>query len=612
MALIELKNISYSLSGRVLLENANLIINENEKIFLLGKNGAGKTTILKMLNGEIVPDSGEILKQNGLVTGYLQQDIPEMDGSIRDVVLSGDNVGKLIGEYLHLLENDPHDNRVHELFDEIEKQDGWNLQNSAETLISRIELNPDMLYSSLSSGLKRKVLLAKALLKSPDLIILDEPTNHMDIPTVKWLEGFLSGLNKAFIVVTHDRRFLRSLASEIIELRNKGLVRFGKDFDLFLDKRDQMDQLEESDLNKLESFIKSEEYWSQRSITARRTRNEGRTRRLHDLRADRDQKKLSDGKLSFNIEQGGTSGKIVIRAKNISYAYEDKMILDNFSMIIQRNDRIGIIGPNGCGKSTLIKLLTEQMKPDSGNIEVGTKLEIAYFDQNMAILDESLAVRENILKDTDFVIINGREIHINSYLKNFLFPLDRHNSPVNSLSGGEKNRLQLAKILSKPVNFLILDEPTNDLDMETLELLEELISDFEGTVLLVSHDREFLDNVVTSSIYFTESGVTEKSGGYDDSIFINKRIAKEQNTTTVKREKIKERKLSFKEKRELEELPLLIESLEEKLAELNEKLADPEVYKEGANIVKIRKEIEDLESDIAYRYKRWDELESIG
>ncbi|PID27326.1 MAG: ABC transporter ATP-binding protein [Candidatus Cloacimonadota bacterium] len=612
MALVELKNISYTLSGTKILDETNLIINSGERIFLLGRNGVGKTTLLKMISGDLKPDSGDIIKQKNLIIGYMPQDIVSFDGSLFEyIVLGAGKVGKLLVDFHKNIKLERFDEN-NSIQNEIEKLKGWDIEQRCEKLLSMIGLKGDILFSSLSSGLKRKVTLAKAIISFPNILILDEPTNHMDIPTVKWLEKFLLDLKITLVIVTHDRRFLRTMATSIIELRKGKVFKFGSDYDEFLIRRDHIESLERENLHKLESFIKSEEYWAGRSITARRTRNEGRSRRIEALKKERDQRKEYVGKMNVVVDSEKSSGRLVAKIKDISFKYDKKYIVKSFSSTILRKDRVGIIGPNGCGKSTLIKLLLGKLTPESGEVELGTKLNIGYFDQNVGGLDPNLTVKDNVLKGTDFICLGGREIHINSYLKRFLFPQDRHNSPISSLSGGEKNRLQLAKLFSKPVNFMVLDEPTNDLDMETLELLEELLLEFDGTSIIISHDREFLDNIVTSSIYFTPNGIEERFGGYEDIEFTTPSVPKNQKTEKIKREKkVKKRKLSFNERRELEKLPDTIDNLEKEIDRLNEDLTTPEVYLNVEKLTKTKEEIALKTIELEESIERWGFLEEI-
>jgi ATP-binding cassette subfamily F protein uup len=591
MALINLQNISLSFGGPNLIDDISFQIHENEKIALLGRNGSGKSTLMKIINQEIEPDTGKIIQDDHIKTAILSQDVPEdIQGTVYTVISSG-----------YTPVNDDH-------------HDEQKKHIETERVLSLIEVDANLETSTLSAGMKRRVLLGKALVNDPDLLLLDEPTNHLDLDAIEWLEKFLIRYTKSILFVTHDRMFLQHIASRIIEIDRGTIFDWSCSYKTFLERKEQWLDSEEKQNAEFDKKLAREEEWIRRGIKARRTRNEGRVRALKELRKERAARREVSGSVSMEIQHSDKSGKIVIEAENISFSYNENTIARDFSTTILRGDRVGIIGPNGCGKSTLIKILLSEIEPIEGLIRMGTKLDIAYFDQLRNTLDEEKTVKENVTDGNELIDFNGSKKHVIGYLQDFLFTPDRAAQPVKSLSGGEKNRLLLAKLFTKPANLLILDEPTNDLDIETVELLEELLLDFKGTIILVSHDREFLNNVVTSTLGFMGNGLIQSfAGGYDqyrEKTVPDKKPEKEKKQR-VKKEKVKT-KLSFKEERELESLPLEIEKAESEKERLFALLSDPDIYKDaGEKIAQIKDDLQTCEELLEKLYTRWDELEDL-
>lgn len=653
MALLTLRDINLGFGGPNLLNSLDLQIEPRERLCLLGRNGEGKSTLMKLIAGFIRPDDGSIERKQNLKIAYLTQDVPEhIEGSVYDVVASGlEGVGEILKQYHHIsleLATDYSEQKMEELSrvqHKLEAVDGWSLSQQVETTISLLELPADDDFAALSGGLKRRVLLARALVTEPDLLLLDEPTNHLDIEAIQWLENFLLNWKGSLLFVTHDRSFLKNLATRIIELDRGQLTSWPGDYENYLVKKQESLEVEEKENALFDKRLAQEEVWIRQGIKARRTRNEGRVRALKALREERSQRREKKGQVNMSVSEQERSGKRVIEVHNISYSYGDQPIVKNFSTLITRGDRIAILGPNGVGKSTLLKLLLGQLKPDEGYVEMGTKLEIAYFDQLRSELDLKKSVRDNLAEGTDKVVVAGREKHVMSYLSDFLFSPQRANSPVSTLSGGERNRLMLAKLFAKPFNLLVMDEPTNDLDVETLELLEELLIEYQGTLILVSHDRAFVDNVVTGTLVFEGNAtVNEYVGGYEDwlrqkaqSGDANTGAAGGRLTTPVKAATTQaksasdvatqkteaqqpdtqkpaakpERKLSFNEKRELEALPKEIEQLDAEQAELTEKMADAEFFQQDKDVIAATTQrLEQIEQELAKAYQRWEELEA--
>jgi ATP-binding cassette subfamily F protein uup len=598
MAILTLHDITLGFGGDPLLDGVDLTIESGERVCLLGRNGAGKSTLLRILTGEIRPDAGEILQPGGLRVARLEQAVPAgISGTVREVVAGGVSSGN--GEAIP----------------------EWEANQKAEAVLTRAGLDPEPRFEALSAGLKRRTMLARALAGEPDLLLLDEPTNHLDIVSVEWLEETLRRLAPTLLFVTHDRAFLKKLATRILELDRGRLTSFPGNYETYLARRAELDAAEAAQRERFEKKLAAEETWIRAGLKARRTRNEGRVRDLQRMRAERRAWRERLGDVRMQAQEARRTGKLVIEATDVSYAWEEKPVVRNFSTIVTRGDRIGILGPNGAGKTTLLHLLLGPLEPDAGSVRHGTHLKVAYFDQLREQLDESATVAENLADGNDQVVVDGKGRHVMSVLKDFLFTPDRARSPVSMLSGGERNRLLLARLFTRPSNVLVLDEPTNDLDMETLELLEELLGGYAGTVLLVSHDREFLNNVVTSTLVFEDGGtVTAYAGGYDDWLVQrpkpetaapkNKKEKKAEPEERVR--KARPRKLSFKEKTELAALPARIEALEAEQAELHQRMADPEFYKEAGNAVaETTQRLEKMEAELEAAYGRWEELEAV-
>jgi len=630
--LLTLKDVSLSYGHVPLLDAASLSIEPGERICLLGRNGTGKTSLLRVLYGETQPDDGEVWRRDGLRIARLEQDLPGLaEGTVFEVVAGGLQViGDLLRDYhqaLRALEQDHDEAAVQALTrlqQELEAVDGWRFEQRIETVISKLDLPVDQPMAQLSGGIQRRVLLARALVGEPDLLLLDEPTNHLDIDSILWLEEFLLGFQGSLLFITHDRAFLQRLATRILELDRGRLSSWPGDYANYLRRQAERLAAEAVQSARFDKKLAQEEAWIRQGIKARRTRNEGRVRALQALRQERAQRRDQPGKARIELEQGERSGKLVAEAEGVDFAFEGKPIVRDFSTRILRGDRIGLIGPNGVGKTTLIRLLLGELQPDRGRIRLGSKLQVAYFDQTRATLDPEQSVLDNLNQGSEMVTINGRQRHVISYLQDFLFPPQRVRSPVKSLSGGERNRLLLARLFTRPANLLVLDEPTNDLDMETLELLEELLTDFGGTILLVSHDRAFLDNVVTSTLVFEGEGrVNEYVGGYADWARYRAQHQRARTSTLApepvpaaapaprdaeKREP--SRKLGYRQQRELEQLPGRIESLEAQQQALQDAVSDPGFYKQdGEQIAARLAELEQVASELAQAYARWEELE---
>ena len=627
MALIDLQEVSLAFGGEPLFDRISMQIDAGERVCLVGRNGEGKSTLMKLIAGEIKPDDGRVFRQQGLTVARLRQEVPgDLSGKVYDVVAGG------IGELLSILAR--HHSVVSrmgeggdaELLDELAVVEeemahagAWQAQQRIEMALSRLGLDGDQEFSSLSGGMKRRVLLARALVSEPDLLLLDEPTNHLDLAAISWLEEFLLNCRCALLFVTHDRELLKKIATRIIDLERGRVTSWPGNYATYLRRKDEILAEEAGHNAKFDKKLAQEEIWIRKGIKARRTRNEGRVRELMDLRRQRQARREQLGKARMDIAESGLSGKLVAVLKNVGFGYEGQAIIDNFSTTVMRGDKVGIIGPNGVGKTTLLRLMLGDLSPDSGEIKLGTNLQPVYFDQQRAQLDPERTVIDNLGDGNDTIEIDGRRRHLIGYLGDFLFSPDRARSPVRILSGGERNRLLLAKLFAKPSNVLVLDEPTNDLDMETLELLEELLLAYQGTVLLVSHDRAFLNNVVTSTIVFEGNGkLQEYAGGYDD--WLCQRSAEASPEKPVKKEVVGKsrqatattpRKLSFKEERELGELPETIEGLEVEQRTLYDNLADQSFYQgHGKAIAEAKTRLEELETILATAYSRWEELEA--
>lgn len=603
MALISLQNITVGFRGPSLLDDVNCQIEAGGRIGLLGRNGAGKSTLLKMLRGAILPDHGSIIMPSGTRVAYLQQDVPSgTKETIAEVTARG------LGEDFHLQEN------------------AWEAEHLVEQTLSRMELDGDAMFDTLSSGMKRRVLLAQAIVSKPQLLLLDEPTNHLDIEAIGWLEGFLSKWPGTLIFVTHDRMFLRSLATRILEIDRGKLFDWSCDYDTFLQRKEDALAAQEKQDALFDKKLAIEEVWIRQGIKARRTRNEGRVRALKQLREQRTQRRGATGTVQLQVQAAERSGNLVTEVKKVNFEYPDRKILNNFSTSIMRGDKIGIIGPNGVGKTTLLKILLGQLEPQSGQVRTGTNLQVAYFDQLRAQLDEEETIQENVGLGHTQIVINGREKHIIGYLQDFLFSPERARTQVKFLSGGERNRVLLARLFANPANVIVLDEPTNDLDAETLEMLEERLVGYDGTLLLVSHDRAFLNNVVTSTIVFEPEGVKEYVGGYDDWLAQRgplpganqgKGNGKDDKSGSNKGKSkaaaaAPKQRLSYKLQRELDGLPSEIEKLEKQIAAQHETIADPSLYQgPGERIATEQRKLKDLEQKLATTYARWEELEAM-
>ena len=624
MALITLRDISLSFGGPPLLAGVDFSVERGERVCLLGRNGEGKSTLLRVIAGELNPDDGELAIQQGVRINRLTQEVPEgLTGSVFEVVSGGlGELGDLVRRFHRIsstLDTASETKRLAELAgvqQELEAAGGWQLEQRIETVLSRLALPPDTAFENLSGGLKRRVLLGRALVSEPDLLLLDEPTNHLDIDAIDWLERFLLGWTGTLLFVTHDRMFLQRIATRIVELDRGCISDWPGDYENFLRRREELQNAEFREHARFDKRLAQEEVWIRQGIKARRTRNEGRVRALERMRDERRQRRERSGTAKLALQEAELSGRLVIEAKGVAYAWEGQPVIRDFSTTILRGDRVGIIGPNGSGKTTLLNLLLGRLQPDRGSVQLGTRLEVAYFDQLRGTLNLEASVRDNVAGGSDQVEVNGRRKHVIGYLQDFLFAPERANQPVAALSGGERNRLLLAKLFARPCNLLVLDEPTNDLDLETLELLEDLLLEYQGTLLLVSHDRAFLNNVVTSTLVLEGEGrVAEYVGGYDDWLRQRPSPAECKPAAPKKerpaRPKSKPNKLGFKEQRELESLPKQIESLEQELEEVHGRLADPAFYRsEGSEIAAQRARLQEIEMELGTAYKRWEELES--
>ena len=626
MALLHLRNITLSLGGPKLFDQANLQLFSNERVALIGRNGEGKSTLLKTILGEIKPDSGERIVKNGLQISYLQQDVPNHANiNVFDMVAQGvDATGAALSEYFKLglaLENGDSSeatlNKYNDAYQKVDDLHAWNDNQQIDQIISKMDLDPTALFDSLSGGMKRRVLLAKAIVSQPDILLLDEPTNHLDIEAILWLEKFLKGLSATIFFITHDRNFLQNLATRIIDLDRGQLNRWDCDYKTYLERKAASLASEDKSNKEFDKKLAQEEKWIRQGIKARRTRNEGRVRALQALRKERSQRRTQLGTSKIQLNTAEISGKKVIEVENLTYAWDTTPIIKDLSTLILRKDKIGIIGPNGCGKSTLVNLLLGKLQPTSGDIDLGTNLEIAFFDQHRDQLNMDKTVAENVADDSDHIMVNGYKKHVMSYLQDFLFAPDRARQPVCNLSGGEKNRLLLAKILAKPSNLLVLDEPTNDLDMETLELLEEKCIEYAGTLLIVSHDRAFINNIATNTLVFEGNGVVnEYVGGYDDWV-AQKKLTEEtelkaKKQTETKKPNHPKKKLSYKDQREYDGLGKKLEDIESEIEKLQNDMTQPDFYqKSPQDIAKIQDLLAQRQEDLDAAYQRWEELEAL-
>lgn len=588
MALISVQNICLRFGGPPLLDTVSFDIEEGECVCLVGRNGEGKSTLLKILSGEMQADSGEIIRKNGLHVARLIQEIPaHIKGTVREIVL-GENKER---------------------------------NSFGESILGKTGIDSEAFYDDLSGGQKRRVLFAKALASEPDLLLLDEPTNHLDIASIQWLEGILSRLSCAVLFISHDRAFVKKLSKRILELDRGKIKSWNFPYDKFVEYRDVALAEEETSNKLFDKRLAEEEIWIRKGIQARRTRNEGRVRALLKMREERANRRNRTGSVNMQITEAERSGKLVVRAENVSFCYEGSEIIKDFSVEISRGDRVGIVGENGCGKTTLLKILLGELSPDKGSVRLGTNLQIAYFDQMRTRLREDKSLIENIGDGQEYVVLNGEKRHVLSYLQDFLFTAERARGPISALSGGEKNRLLLACLFSHPSNVLVLDEPTNDLDMETLDLLANLLAEYKGTVITVSHDRAFLDSFATTILGFEGLGnIHENVGGYTEYAEIRKIREKQEGKSDSfvkekeleqKKEKVKTKR-SYKEEREYEALPEKIENLEQEIALLEQELTKEEIYTDHVKLTKIQREIAEKEKVLTEFYERFEELDSIG
>ncbi|VVC77031.1 ABC transporter ATP-binding protein uup [Aquicella siphonis] len=627
--LVTLDNVSLAYGLDALLDDVKLQIGKGERVCLIGRNGAGKSSLLKIIEGTLTPDRGSVWRKPHLRCARLAQDLPlNLQMSVYEFVSEGLlETGQLLAEY-HALTHRLGQGHTQSEFAQLEKiqhqidaLNGWEFENNINSILSRLELDPDKRLTDLSGGWLRRAALAKSLVAAPDLLLLDEPTNHLDIEAIQWLEEQLLASGCGLVFITHDRALLQRLATRIIELDRGHLTSWPGDYKNFLRRKEEMLHAEAKQNADFDKKLAQEEIWIRQGIKARRTRNEGRVRALEAMRRQRGQRREIQGKASFNVNEGDRSGQLVIEAYDISHGFDEKPVIRNFSIRIMRGDRLGLIGPNGVGKSTLLNLLLGKITPRQGTVTLGTKLQIAYFDQQRRSLDPEKTVIDNVLEGSEWVECNGHRKHIMSYLTEFLFTPQRARTPVKALSGGECNRLLLAKLFSKPANLLVMDEPTNDLDIETLELLEELLSDYQGTMLLVSHDRAFLDNVVTSLLVFEGDGrIQEYVGGYSQWRQQQKNIQSGEKSSLIRPDTGKaactqirqSKKLSYKDQKELDGLPTLIENLESAQHRVQEEINHPDFYKQDQKTVsETLNKLNQLESDLEKAYQRWDELESL-
>ncbi|MGE1080880.1 ATP-binding cassette domain-containing protein [Pseudomonas shirazensis] len=640
MTLLKLSDVSLAFGAMPLLDKVSWQIARGERVCIIGRNGTGKSSMLRLIKGEQKPDDGSVWRAPALKIGELPQELPVADErTVFDVVAAGlDGVGELLAQYHHLSQNIHNDEDLDKLMHvqhELEARDGWRLQQVVDSTLSRLQLPADKTLAELSGGWRRRVLLAQALVSEPDLLLLDEPTNHLDIGAIAWLEEALSGFGGAVLFITHDRSFLQNLANRILELDRGGLIDWNGDYASFLVHKEAALSAEETANALFDKRLAQEEVWIRQGIKARRTRNEGRVRALKELRVERGERRERQGKANIQIDTAEKSGKQVMLLENVSFSHPNgPMLVKDFSMVLQRQDRIGLLGANGTGKTTLLKLMLGDLQPTSGKVESGTKLEVAYFDQMRHQLDLEKTVIENLAEGRDFIEIDGQNRHVLSYLGDFLFSPQRARTPVKALSGGERARLLLAKLFSKPANLLVLDEPTNDLDVETLELLEEVLCNYKGTVLMVSHDRAFLDNVVTSTLVFEGGGkVQEYVGGYEDwirqggspkllGVTESKGGKSELNSAVVEKAadvaapvaaapvEASKKKLSYKLQRELEALPGQIDVIEKAMAKLQEEVASANFYQRPiGETSEVLAKLEKLQGELDVLVERWAELE---
>ncbi|WP_151765085.1 ATP-binding cassette domain-containing protein [Acinetobacter soli] len=630
MAYITLRDVQLAFGGPALLDGANFVLERGERVCLIGRNGEGKSTLLKLIEGSLLPDRGEVSIQNGLTVSMLAQDVPMDSGKVADIVADGAGEAAVVLKAYHeasdacvLGDMDACDRMGH-LQHKLDQLDGWALENKVNTILGKMGLDPNADLADLSGGRKRRVLLARALLTQPDILLLDEPTNHLDVESIEWLEKFLLEQNNlTLLFISHDRSFVDRLATRIVEL-DRGILRsYEGNYSRYLDLKAQQLEAEEKQNALFEKKLAEEEAWIRQGIKARRTRNEGRVRALKALREESKARRFQQGKVAMGVQDAQRSGKLVFDIEHLSVSYDTKPLIHDFSAVVLRGDRIGLVGDNGVGKTTLIKAILGELEHE-GTVKTGTQLEVAYFDQLRNQLELEKSVMANVSEGSDFVDVNGQRRHIYSYLQDFLFSPERARTPVKALSGGERNRVLLAKLLLKPSNLIVMDEPTNDLDMVTLELLEEMLADYTGTLLLISHDRAFMDNVVTSTWVFDgKGGIEEYVGGYQDYLMqrpnqtvvdqkadVKKAQAKAAANTTPVQKKVK---LSFKDQRELEQLPVEIEKLEAEQTQLSDQLADGSWFvKDAVAATAASERLAEIEELLLEKLERWETLESFS
>ncbi|EPQ9985702.1 ABC transporter ATP-binding protein [Vibrio vulnificus] len=635
MALLTIHNGQLAFGDNPLLDKADFVLQEHERVCLVGRNGAGKSTLMKVLAGEVILDDGKLQITQDVVVSRLEQDPPRNEpGTVYDYVASGlAEIGeqlKIYHDLLDLVAQDPTEkniNRLARVQEQLDHANAWRFEDRVKHVLAALKLDAETKLTDLSGGWQRKAALAKALVCDPDVLLLDEPTNHLDVTTIEWLETFLKDFRGSIIFISHDRAFIKAMSTRIVDLDRGKLASFPGDYDNYLVEKEEMLRVEEMQNAEFDKKLAQEEVWIRQGIKARRTRNEGRVRALKKLREERQSRVDVQGKAKIQIDDAARSGKIVFEAEKLQFSFDGKKIVDDFSFNIMRGDRIALIGPNGCGKSTVLKLLLDQLKPESGRLHCGTKLEVAYFDQYREILDPEKTVIDNLADGKQEVTVGGRERHALSYLQDFLFSPKRARTPVKALSGGEKNRLLLARIFLKPNNLLILDEPTNDLDIETLELLEELLANYQGTLLLVSHDRQFVDNTVTTSWIFEGEGkIEEFVGGYHDAQQQRKQAieAREVMEKSAPKAKVVEetpktapakntsKKLSYKLQRELEALPAKLEQLEADIEALQEQVNSAEFFAQPVETTQpVLEQLAALEQELEIAFERWEELEAM-